>query len=57
MKPAWSSTAYVGRREIDAIAAQAAARRGLETQALIAQAIYAAIAEQNVIAADGETKH
>ena len=43
--------------EIDAIAAQAAARRGLETQALIAQAIYAAIAAQNVIVADGETKH
>ena len=43
--------------EIDAIAAQAAARRGLETQALIAHAIHAAIAAQNVVAAEGETKH
>ena len=43
--------------EIDAVAAKAAARRGLETQALIAHAIYAAIAAHNASAAEGETKH
>ena len=43
--------------EIDAIAARAAARRGVETQTLIAHAIYAAIAEQNATVAEGETKH
>ena len=43
--------------EIDAIAARAAARRGVETDTLIAHAIYAAIAAQSVTAAEGETKH
>ena len=43
--------------EIDAIAAKAAARRGVETQTLIAHAIYAAIAAQTASAAEGETKH
>ena len=43
--------------EIDAVAAQAAARRGMETQTLIAHAIYAAIATHNAFAAEGETKH
>jgi hypothetical protein len=43
--------------EIDAIAAKAAARRGVETHTLIAHAIYAAIAAQNATAAEGETKH
>ena len=43
--------------EIDAIAARAAARRGVETHTLIAHVIYAAIATQDATAAEGETKH
>ncbi|MCE2541569.1 MAG: hypothetical protein J4G16_14690 [Acidobacteria bacterium] len=45
------------RAEIDAIAARAAARRGVETHTLIAHVIYAAIATQDATAAEGETKH
>ncbi len=44
--------------EIDAVAAEAAAQRGVETQALIARAIYAAIAAQTgTLVAERETEH
>ena len=44
--------------EIDAVAAQAAAQQGVDTQTLIARAIYAAIAAQTgSLATEGETEH
>ena len=44
--------------EIDAVAAKAAAQDGVETETLIARAIYAAIAAQTgTLVAEGETKH
>ena len=44
--------------EIDALAAKVAAQRGVDTQTLIARAIYAAVAAQpGTLAAEGETEH
>ena len=44
--------------EIDALAAKAAAQRGVDTQTLIARAIYTAIAaETGALATEIETEH